>query len=124
MMERLWGDNFFDPKSKKWTKKHTGTDTCQWVPSLPSNAQGAYWYWFTCFQPMTCSCLCWCAHLLCRRGFVQFVYSPIKTLIECCMADDRVKLWKLTDSLGVTGKLKSEDKDLVSCCCMTRCAAF
>jgi hypothetical protein len=34
MMERLWGDNFFDPKTKKWTKKHTGTDTCQWVPSL------------------------------------------------------------------------------------------
>jgi hypothetical protein len=29
MMERLWGDNFFDPKTKKWTKKHTGTDTCQ-----------------------------------------------------------------------------------------------
>lgn len=54
---------------------------------------------------------------------MQFVYSPIKTLIECCMADDRVKLWKLTDSLGVTGKLKSEDKDLVSCCCMTCCAA-
>jgi len=31
MMERLWGDNFFDPKTKKWTKKHTGTDTCQCV---------------------------------------------------------------------------------------------
>lgn len=44
---------------------------------------------------------------------MQFVYSPIKTLIECCMADNREKLWKLTDSLGVTKKLKSEDKDLV-----------
>jgi elongation factor 2 len=76
MMERLWGDNFFDPKTKKWTKKHTGTDTCQ-------------------------------------RGFVQFVYSPIKTLIECCMADNREKLWKLTDSLGVTKRLKPEDKELV-----------
>ena len=42
-----------------------------------------------------------------RRGFVQFVYEPIKTLIECCMADNREKLWKLTDSLGVTPKLKS-----------------
>jgi len=38
---------------------------------------------------------------------VQFVYEPIKTLIECCMADNREKLWKLTDSLGVTPKLKS-----------------
>ena len=45
--------------------------------------------------------------LCCRRGFVQFVYEPIKTLIECCMADNREKLWKLTDSLGVTPKLKS-----------------
>lgn len=48
-----------------------------------------------------------------RRGFVQFVYEPIKTVIECCMADNREKLWKLTDSLGVTPRLKSEDKDLV-----------
>ena len=23
MMEKLWGDNFFDPTTKKWTKKHT-----------------------------------------------------------------------------------------------------
>lgn len=52
--------------------------------------------------------------LVCRRGFVQFVYEPIKTVIECCMADNREKLWKLTDSLGVTPRLKSEDKDLVS----------
>ena len=28
MMEKLWGDNFFDPKTKKWTKKHTGEKTC------------------------------------------------------------------------------------------------
>ena len=24
MMGKLWGDNFFDPKEKKWTNKHTG----------------------------------------------------------------------------------------------------
>ena len=24
MMEKLWGDNFFDPKTKKWTKKQRG----------------------------------------------------------------------------------------------------
>ena len=45
--------------------------------------------------------------LLCRRGFVQWVYEPIKTLIECCMADNREQLWKLTDRLGVTPKLKA-----------------
>ncbi|TQE08742.1 hypothetical protein C1H46_005590 [Malus baccata] len=29
MMERLWGENFFDPATKKWTSKHTGTATCK-----------------------------------------------------------------------------------------------
>ena len=29
MMERLWGDHFFDPATKKWTKKSTGTATCK-----------------------------------------------------------------------------------------------
>merc|ERR1711924_292687 len=26
MMEKLWGDNFFDPREKKWTKKNSGVD--------------------------------------------------------------------------------------------------
>jgi len=36
-MERLWGDNFFDPASKKWSKKHSGTATCKCAapPGLP-----------------------------------------------------------------------------------------
>ena len=38
---------------------------------------------------------------------MQFVYEPIKTIIECCMADNREKLWKLTDALGVTPRLKA-----------------
>jgi len=29
MMEKLWGDNFFDPTTKKWTKKATGAKTCK-----------------------------------------------------------------------------------------------
>ena len=29
MMEKLWGDNFFDPTTKKWTKKPTGAATCK-----------------------------------------------------------------------------------------------
>ncbi|KAK6149514.1 hypothetical protein DH2020_017039 [Rehmannia glutinosa] len=29
MMERLWGENFFDPTTKKWTSKNTGSPTCK-----------------------------------------------------------------------------------------------
>eukprot|EP00976_Prorocentrum_cordatum_P034695 705716-Prorocentrum_minimum.AAC.3 len=29
MMEKLWGENFFDPATKKWTKKQTGAKTCK-----------------------------------------------------------------------------------------------
>ena len=76
MMEKLWGDNFFDPSTKKWTKKHTGTASC-------------------------------------KRGFVQFVYEPIKTIIDACMNDNKAKLWAMTDKLAITGKLKAEDKELV-----------
>ena len=53
MMEKLWGDNFFDPATKKWTKKSTGAATC-------------------------------------KRGFVQFIYEPIKTIIDACMSDNKV----------------------------------
>ncbi|XP_042395827.1 elongation factor 2-like [Zingiber officinale] len=29
MMERLWGENYFDPATKKWTTKNTGSATCK-----------------------------------------------------------------------------------------------
>lgn len=73
MMEKLWGDNFFDPATKKWTKKHTGAASC-------------------------------------KRGFVQFVYEPIKTVIEACMNDNKPKLTGLLEKLGVN--LKSDQKEL------------
>ncbi|KAL0320966.1 UNVERIFIED_CONTAM: Elongation factor 2 [Sesamum radiatum] len=28
-MKRLWGENFFDPATKKWTSKSSGTSTCK-----------------------------------------------------------------------------------------------
>lgn len=28
MMNKLWGDNFFDPATKKWTSKATDSKTC------------------------------------------------------------------------------------------------
>ncbi|KAE9446346.1 hypothetical protein C3L33_21761, partial [Rhododendron williamsianum] len=29
MMERLWGENYFDPATKKWTTKNSGSATCK-----------------------------------------------------------------------------------------------
>ncbi|XRB04818.1 elongation factor 2 [Pycnococcus provasolii] len=75
MMTKLWGDNFFDPKTKKWTKKNTGAPTCV-------------------------------------RGFVQFIYNPIKQVIEECMKENREKVFQMCEKLGVMSKLKPEDKDL------------
>eukprot|EP00218_Dolichomastix_sp_CCMP3274_P006943 CAMPEP_0170133574 /NCGR_PEP_ID=MMETSP0033_2-20121228/1385_1 /TAXON_ID=195969 /ORGANISM="Dolichomastix tenuilepis, Strain CCMP3274" /LENGTH=855 /DNA_ID=CAMNT_0010369077 /DNA_START=45 /DNA_END=2612 /DNA_ORIENTATION=- len=76
MAGKLWGDNFFDPATKKWTKKNTGAATC-------------------------------------NRGFVQFCYNPIRTVIENCMQDKKDKLWPMLEKLGVKDKLKPTDKDLM-----------
>eukprot|EP00898_Chlorokybus_atmophyticus_P007807 jgi/Chlat1/8027/Chrsp7S07764 len=76
MMEKLWGDNFFDPATKKWTKKSTGTATC-------------------------------------KRGFCQFVYEPIRVVIDAAMNDQRDKLFAMLGKLGVDKKLKPEDKQLM-----------
>lgn len=72
-MEKLWGDNFFDPKTKKWSKKHNGSETC-------------------------------------KRGFVQFVYDPIKTVIDACMNEKREKLYDMCSKLGFN--LTSQQKEL------------
>lgn len=29
LTSKLWGENFFDPATKKWTTKHTGSSTCK-----------------------------------------------------------------------------------------------
>jgi elongation factor 2 len=75
MMEKLWGDNFFDPATKKWTKKATNSATC-------------------------------------KRGFVQFVYEPIKTIINLAMNEQKDKLFDFLKKLNVFSKLKPDDKDL------------
>ena len=74
MMEKLWGDNFFDPKTKKWTKKQTNSQSC-------------------------------------KRGFCQFVYEPIKVIIEACMADDKKKLFTMLEKLSIADKVKTEDRE-------------
>jgi len=84
MMSKLWGDNFFDPKTKKWTKKNTGSETC-------------------------------------KRGFVQFIYNPIATLIQAAMNDDKEKLWMMMEKLGIMSKYKNDDKELTGKTLMKRC---
>jgi elongation factor 2 len=76
MMDKLWGDNFFDPTTKKWTKKHTGAASC-------------------------------------KRGFCQFIYEPIRTVIDAAMNDNKDKLFALLDKLEVGHLLKPEDKELI-----------
>eukprot|EP00891_Asterochloris_glomerata_P007131 jgi/Astpho2/7131/Aster-08310 len=75
MMEKLWGDNFFDPSTKKWTKKQTSSDKC-------------------------------------KRGFCQFVYEPIRTIIDACMNDNKKLLWNMLEKLGILTKVRNEDKEL------------
>lgn len=72
---------FFDPATKKWTTKNTGSATC-------------------------------------KRGFVQFIYEPIKQIINICMNDQKDKLWPMLQKLGVVRK--SEEKELVAKALMKR----
>ena len=74
MMERLWGNNFFDPATRRWTKRHTGSETC-------------------------------------KRGFVQFVYAPIKEVIDAAMANDKQQLFSLCEKLRIADRIKSQDRD-------------
>ncbi|GKA17591.1 retrotransposon protein, putative, ty1-copia subclass [Tanacetum coccineum] len=65
MMEKLWGDNFYDPKTKEWTTKNTGSGSC-------------------------------------KRGFVQFVYEPIRQIIDMCINNRQKEvLWPCLKKLGV-----------------------
>lgn len=75
MIQKLWGDNFFDPATKKWTTKQTDSKTC-------------------------------------KRGFVQFIYEPIRQVIDLAMKDAKDKLFPMLEKLNVYSKLKAEDKEL------------
>lgn len=43
----------------------------------------------------------------------QFIYEPIKTIIESAINDNKEKLFGLCDKLGISSKLKSEDRELM-----------
>uniref|UniRef100_A0A452XLR6 Tr-type G domain-containing protein n=1 Tax=Aegilops tauschii subsp. strangulata TaxID=200361 RepID=A0A452XLR6_AEGTS len=71
--KRLWGDNFYNSATKKWTRKNSGSDNC-------------------------------------IRGFVQFCYNPINTVLMACMNDNKGELWDLCQKLEVS--LRDDEKDL------------
>ena len=48
----------------------------------------------------------------CKRGFNQFIYEPIKQVINLAMNDNKDKLFPMLEKLNVLHKLKSEDKEL------------
>lgn len=83
MMEMLWGDNFYDPKTNEWTTKNTGSESC-------------------------------------KRGFVQYVYEPVRQIIDMCM-NDRQKdvLWPCLKKLGVF--IRSEDKKRLTGMALMKC---
>jgi elongation factor 2 len=75
LMEKLWGDNFFDSEKRKWSKSHNGSPTC-------------------------------------KRAFIQFIYQPIKTIIEAAMNNHKDKLIAMTNKLGISDKTKNGYQEL------------
>lgn len=67
LCEKLWGNNFYDSKKKKWIKKK----------SLDST-----------------------------RGFVRFIYDPIKLLISKCVTEQYSELNALCTKLGISDIFK------------------
>ncbi|GLJ52608.1 hypothetical protein SUGI_1119670 [Cryptomeria japonica] len=81
MMEMLWGENYFDTATRRWTSTNTGSRTC-------------------------------------KRGFVQFIYEPIRQIIDGCMNNEKDKLWPMLQKLGIA--MKNEERDLVGKALMKR----
>lgn len=71
MMEKLWGDNYFDQDNKKWVKTDRKDER---------KAQGK--------KPL-------------RRAFVQFILDPIYSLFKQIMEGNRDKYLKMLTQLGV-----------------------
>jgi elongation factor 2 len=75
MAQRLWGDHYFDAKSKKWNTKGVDADG----------------------KPL-------------KRAFCQFIIDPIAEIFKASMNDEKEKLEKMLDKLGI--KLNAEEKQL------------
>ena len=79
MMDRLWGDYFFDADNKKWVKTNRKDER---------KAQGK--------KPL-------------KRAFVQFVLDPVYNLYRALSEGRSDKYMKMLDSLGVTLTTEEKD---------------
>lgn len=111
MMEKLWGDNFFDPATKKWTKKATGAATCKrgfvQVGEEAGRGGGAAAFRFVCVFFSAAPPTPRPPPPPPAHPSPQFIYEPIKTIIESAINDNKEKLFGLCDKLGISSKLKS-----------------
>merc|ERR1719269_448887 len=57
----------------------------------------------------------------CSRAFVQFIYNPIKKVIDACMNEKRDEAFTMLQKLNVFDRLKPTDKDLNGKPLMKRC---
>ncbi|GJX10029.1 elongation factor 2-like protein [Tanacetum coccineum] len=46
----------------------------------------------------------------CVRGFVKFIYAPIKSIIKACMSDNKDSLWPMLEVYNVS--IEIEEKEL------------
>lgn len=101
-MEKLWGDNFFDGAVSSLSLPACPPGIASLTLGSPRlvNPQTKKWY-----KSHNGSASC-------KRAFVQFVYEPIKTIIDAAINDQKDKLFAMTDKLGITGRMKAEDKEL------------
>lgn len=83
MMQRLWGDNYFNPTTKKWTNK---------APEVEKkNKEGKK------------------EIVAVERAFNQFILDPIFKIFDLHRAEKKAELWEAAEKIGV--KLTQEEKD-------------
>lgn len=96
LQKRLWGDNFYDPDTKKWYHSHTSCSSCS-SQCLVIRVKSSV-------SPTTGKKL--------QRGFCQFVLRPIYRLIKGALggAEKREGLDEYLTQLGI--ELKASEKNL------------
>lgn len=84
LMKRLWGNNCWHPKLKKWVR-HDPVNNPYTKEGKPANLQ---------------------------RGFCQFILQPMITLFDAIMQDSPDVYWPIIKALNL--QLTNEEKDLFS----------
>jgi len=113
MMEKLWGDNFFDPATKKWTKKPTGAATCK---------RGFVQFVYDPIRTIIEGEKRRGAGREAERGkSPRFFFSALARALTpstpfptttAAINDNKTKLFDLCDKLGISSKIKADDREL------------